>query len=82
MWASNLSLLSFYIILPQSKLQYLIEVIRTGLWTIGQCDSPTFLAGFPLLWTPGELHDKQDEQFLIGQNHTFMVDPGESREFG
>ena len=61
------------IILHKSKLQYSIEVISTGLWTIGQCDLPTFLAGFPLLWTPGELHDKQDKQFLIGQNHTFMV---------
>ena len=61
------------IILQKSKLQYSIEVIRTGLWTIGQCDLPTFLVGFFLLLTPGELHDKQDKQFLIGQNHTIMA---------
>ena len=61
------------IILHKSKLPYSIEVTSTGLWTIGQCDSPTFLAGFPLLLAPGEHHDVQDKQFLIGQNHTFLV---------
>ena len=66
-WASNLTLQSSY------KNQNFNFLLKLSALACGQLDSAIFQLSWQVFLSCGELHDKQDKQFLIGQNHTILV---------